>query len=163
MLEEPGILFSRAIRQETITFPKMLKRAGLSGRSSALQAGGNRANRISAASAADLSVPVLMALFRTISSPRLFHTWTPTFVHPRPGQNAGLSALTRHERWCLSRSNSVLSSRSSFCRAWLRNPASRSPSRTFGRSGLLAAATASSSWIHILHIIGFYLGWSLHL
>ena len=124
---------------------------------------GNRANRISAASAAGLFAPRSWSLFRPSQALALFDA-VDVFRRRRcPSQNAGLSVLSRHERWCLSRSDAVLSCRSSLCRAWLRNPASRSPSRTFGGSGLLAAATASSNWIHILHIIAFYLVWSVHL
>src|SRR5882724_11801284 len=70
-------------------------------------------------------------------------------------QNAGPSTLLAHDRWCFSRSVSALNVRSSFCRAWLRIPASLSPSKILGGSDLTAAAAACSNWIQILHGMAF--------
>ena len=85
--------------------------------------------------------------------------WTDTPSTGKPlrstNQNAGPSALLAHDRWCFSRSVSALNVRSSFCRAWLRIPASLSPSKILGGSDLTAAAAACSNWIQILHGIAF--------
>jgi hypothetical protein len=94
------------------------------------------------------------------SSPKRFGgEWTDTPSTRKSlrstNQNAGLSALLAHDRWCFSRSVSALSVRSSFCRARLRIPASLSPNKILGGSDLTAAAAACSNWTQILHGIAF--------